>query len=232
MSALSAYDSLANWLTTKFGKAANKIILPYQETADGSLVLPPPTPVIVVGGTLAAGTLSTLVGTDNKLATTETSAAGIANNAYNIYITEAYANSPPTVAAATSLSANDKRRVAVVPLTEAAGAITATEIIAALAGYYAVLDKLWIWSPQTDAASTWTIASGAGGGITGIASVSIEVGANKTTELIAGVPNVGGASCPLICYNTTDNKSITLAAAGLPNVGTTYYAVLQYHYET
>lgn len=130
----------------------------------------------------------------------------------------------------TGLQINRIRRTAIVPLTEAGGSIGATTILGATAGYFGVIDRLWIWSPQTDAASSWTLSSTSG--VTGIAVVSLQLAANETTEFVAGVPNVGGANCPLVVYGTADNEAITLQAAGLPVVGTTYYAIVEYHLET
>jgi hypothetical protein len=117
-------------------------------------VLPPPTPVILVGGTLAAGTLSTVVGTDNKLATTETSGASIATNTASIDVSAGFTASAtqsitPTVAARpTSLAVQQAayKRIGAKSVTLAAGAATNQVLVSKTASYYCAAEIIGLWA--------------------------------------------------------------------------------------
>jgi hypothetical protein len=121
-------------------------------------------------------------------------------------------------------------KVAIVPVPEVGGSCAAVDLVPAQGGaYYSVVDSVAIWSPQTDAASDWTLA--ATSGVTGPAVHTIQLAAQQVTDIQAAVPNVPSVA-PFVCHGSADNEAITIAAANLPVVGTTYYAIVVYHYET
>lgn len=145
---------------------------------------------------------------------------------YGLFTTVGAAT-PTSVVAAT----NYKRRIAQIPLTEAAGAIAATVIVSGVASYkaYCIIKKIWAPTGTTDAANSWSITSAAGGGITGPAAFDMNITALRNHWVDAGAAGVSGKG--ILVYNTTANKDILLSAADLAAVGTTYYVEVEYWYE-
>ena len=123
------------------------------------------------------------------------------------------------------------RRIAQVPLTEAAGAIAATAIVTGIASYKArcIIKKIWAPAGTTDAANTWTIASEAGGNLTGPSTFTMNLTAERNHWVDAGAAGVAGSG--ILAYADTADKDITLAAADLANIGITYYVEVEYWYE-
>jgi len=122
-------------------------------------------------------------------------------------------------------------RVAQIPLTEAGGAIVAV-LVTGISGYYAICKIKRIWAPAgtTDAANTWTVASEAGGAITGPTVFTMNLTENRMHWIDAGAAGISGEG--VLLYNTTDDKNIELSVADLAAVGTTYYIEVEYWYET
>jgi hypothetical protein len=229
VSALSAYDSLANWLTTKFGKAANKIILPYQETADGSLVLPPPTPVILVGGTLAAGTLSTVVGTDNKLATTESNSSLIYSNAVSIASNSRVAVPARVVQTGSvdfggSAAINAAARIGIATATTAGGAYPNLTLVPAVSGYYGVIKMIGVYGDLTDATTTVIFQDEDDNTLTGCptAGFVLDITAYTRNQQLTN----------LIFYKGTDNKALEVDTSGYGAGANNIWFVYEYWYET
>lgn len=181
----------------------------------------------------STGRLRALVDTSGRV--TETSAAS--SNAY--LLATAYGVNQPTFGDPGATGAAQLRshhKWAFVALTEAGGSIAATEIVPALAGYTSHAEIYGIWCPAgtTDAANTWTFAI-SGGTLLGPAVWTMNITASLFHWFTAGAANIDGVPFPLrgtAAAAADDNKAMTVSAAGLAVVGTTYYILLKYWYET
>ena len=129
--------------------------------------------------------------------------------------------------------ATQKRRFCV-PLPEVGGAIAATEIVPALAGYTGHAEVQGVWCPTggADPANTWTFVVAAGT-IIGADVYTMNLTAARYHNFTAGVAGVYGPPAPMRgTIAADDNKAIMVEAALLANVGLTYYIDGVYWYET
>ena len=158
----------------------------------------------------SAGVLGFPGNSAGQLAVTEASAAAIAASALRLQQgTHLY------FSGTTNIDAYYQRRIFSVDLTsDGAGAIAATTIVPALAGYTGHAQVIGIWANATDAASTWTFAC-TGGTLLGPATHVIATTASSVTQL--GATAAGQTGCPIFIRGTLaadDNKAITVSAAG------------------
>ena len=126
------------------------------------------------------------------------------------------------------------RRRFCVPLPEIGGAIAATEIVPALAGYTGHAEVQGVWCPTggADPANTWTFVVAAGT-IIGPDVYTMNLTAARYHNFSAGVAGIYGPPVPLRgTVAADDNKAIMVEAALLANVGLTYYIDGVYWYET
>ncbi|GAG56155.1 unnamed protein product, partial [marine sediment metagenome] len=168
--------------------------------------------VVVTGHVGPGGALSTEM--------VEASAADIAEDAKYIG-NHSMTSLPPRFGPGdTSPSGADSlawyKRYFSVPLTEAGGAIAATVIVPALAGYTSHCEVQGVWAPAgtTDPANTWTFIVTAGT-ILGADVLAMNLTASRYHNFSAGVAGVYGPSMKLrgdAAAAADDNKTITVQA--------------------
>lgn len=129
----------------------------------------------------------------------------------------------------------DKSRYFSVPLTEAAGAIAAADIVPAVVGYtsHCLVNGIWAPAGTTDAANDWTFTVAAGT-ILGPDVFEMDITAERYHNFSAGVAGVYGPAIALrgtIAAGVDVNKAIQVEAANLANVGIDYYIDGIYWYE-
>jgi hypothetical protein len=189
-------------------------------------VLPPPTPVILVGGTLAAGTLSTVVGTDNKLACTETSGSAIAGST-GYSSTSGAISTPATVCDLGSVATPSvywHHRIGIATATTAGGAYANLPLVPAVASYYGVMKIIGIYGDLTDATTTVTFQDEDDTVLTGCPTAGFSLNITNYTV------NTQLTNC--IFYKGTDAKALEVDISGYGAAANNIWFVYEYWYET
>ena len=167
-------------------------------------------------------------------AVTEASAAGISAYTQNTMSHVAYNASDPIfgeITAGTAVQKHQKRIANVLLTSDGAGAVAATAVVPALAGYTCHARLIGVWADSTDAATTFTFAIAAGT-ILGPAVHVVATTANSVTQF--GAAAAGQTGCPVYVRGTIaadDNKALTCAVAGYAATAN-LWVMLEYWYET
>lgn len=186
----------------------------------------------------SAGTPHFAVDTSGRF--TEASAAQVQTNTASTNILLEHVRSglyfaQPTALGSDAAALRGTHAIAVVPLTsDGAGAIAATDIVPALAGYTAHARVKTIWAPSgaTDASSTWTFSIAAGT-ILGAGPFDMNLTQLRSHWIDAGVAGVSGQGVALRgTIAADDNKAMQVAVNGLVAAVKTYMLELEYWYET
>jgi hypothetical protein len=151
--------SLKQWITSKLGAGANKIVV--EDDPDDVLNMPKPVPVLIVGA-MDSGGAGRTNDSSGRVPTVEQNSSSI--NAYCSDITYGtrfhLSNHRPTVAAKSTsptdpLAVNLQRRIVRIQVTaDGAGAFAFQTIVAATAGYYGVARLVGVKANAIVAAGT------------------------------------------------------------------------------
>lgn len=198
--------SLAQWLAAKLGRGAADQLVEIDEQHENQM--PAPVPVIIAGTVNSGGALTGNSAT-GTLPVTEASAATIATQ--NQYIYCGTLQAVPAGVATDDFAGGAlksfyrQRRIGIAMLTLAGGVLAATELIAAVAGYYPVMKLKKIISDTTDT-YTLTFTNNDGDALDGLIGGvgAIACTANQATAALED----------LVLYRVEEAKNIRVAISG------------------